>query len=99
MSIILGFVFAYAWYSQLNLMAFYQLNNISTFTTTADFNKIGVVSLNEMKAIPFYGFYYKNKEVMRNDPVLCKDYGGDCAKFVQKFLKIKWLRYAKRSGK
>ena len=80
-------------------MTYYQLNNISTFSTAAEFNKIGVVKLKEMKAIPFHGFYYKNKEVKRNDPVLCKEYEGDCSKFVNKYLKIKWLTLAKTSGK
>jgi hypothetical protein len=49
------------------------------------------VKLKEMGAIPFYSFYYLNAPVMRNDPVMCKEFGGDCDKFVNKYLKIVWI--------
>ena len=70
-SITLGLVFTWTWYSQLYLMIFYQLNNISTFSTAADFDAIGEVKLIDMKSVPIYSFYYKNKQVMREDAKLC----------------------------
>ena len=60
MSITLTIVFTFTWYNQLYLMINYLANNISTFTTVADLEKIGTVNLKEMKSVPFYGFYYKN---------------------------------------
>ena len=60
MSITLGLVFAYTWYSQLYEMFNYLNNNISTYTTVADFDKIGMLLLDDIKAIPFYAFFYKN---------------------------------------
>jgi len=72
-------------------MTNYLANNISTYMTTADFPKIGTIKLSEMETIPFYGFAYKNAKVMRNDPVMCKDFDGDCYKFVNKYLNITWF--------
>jgi hypothetical protein len=91
MSIALGIIFTFAWYQQLNLMTNYLANIITTSLTAADFEEIGVVSLKTIGATPFYNFYYKNAIVKRNDPVMCKEFGGDCYKFVNKYLKIVWV--------
>ena len=91
MSITLGIIFTFAWYQQLYLMTNYLANNVMSSLTATDFEEIGVVKLKTMKAIPFYSFYYKNKEVMRHDPVMCKEFGGDCNQFVNKYIKIVWV--------
>ena len=72
-------------------MTYYLANIIATTITAADFEEIGVVKLREVKSIPFYSFYYKNLVVMRNDPEMCKDFGGDCHKFLNNYLKIVWI--------
>ena len=77
-SISLTLIFTWAWYSQLNLMYNYLANIITTATTAADFEEIGTLKLSDMQTIPFYGFEYENVQIKRTDPVLCKDFGGDC---------------------
>ena len=91
MSILLGSVFIYTWYSQLYLMYFFLQNNVSTYTTEVNFANIGLISLKTMKAVPFYGFYYNNAKIMRTDKELCQEFDGDCGKFVDKYFKIKWI--------
>ena len=72
-------------------MTNYLANNISTYLTTADFDKIGTKSLKELETIPFYGFQYASKEMMRSDKVRCDDFKGDCYQFVNKHLNITWV--------
>jgi len=90
-SIVLAIIFSFAWYQQLYLMTNYLANIITTSLTAADFKEIGVVSLKTIDATPFYNFYYKNTIVKRNDPVMCGEFGGDCYKFVNNYLKIRWI--------
>jgi hypothetical protein len=66
-------------------------NVITTATTAADFEEIGILKLSDMKTIPFYGYEYNNVRIKRTDPVLCKEFDGDCEKFVAKYLKMDWL--------
>ena len=68
----------------------YMANNISTYSSAANFEVIGTLKLSDIQSIPFYGFYYKNKAVKREDATLCKEFGGDCFKFVSKYLDITW---------
>jgi hypothetical protein len=77
-SIILTVIFTYSWYQQLYIMVNYLANNISSFNVETDFGAIGTLNLAEMESIPFYGFYYKNKRVLRNDKDMCSEFGGDC---------------------
>ena len=44
-----------------------------------------------MNVTPFLGFFYKGELLPINDEKTCKETGGDCQKFVTKYLKIEWF--------
>ncbi len=64
------------------------MNSITGNTTTADLLSIGTIKLSEMGTLPFVAPYYKGKEIPRHSKDMCKDYDGDCFKFVSQYLKI-----------
>ena len=51
----------------------------------------GKLSFDEMKVVPFVGFYYKSELLPLIDKEVCKETGGDCYKMIQKYLKIVWF--------
>ena len=50
--------------------------------------KLGKVKLSDMKTLPFLAAYYKGNAIPRTSMDMCKEYDGDCFKFVNKFLKV-----------
>ena len=50
----------------------------------ADFDDIGVISMQEMGTLPFIGFYYDGHTLPRNGTSkgLCKETNGNCFEFV-----------------
>ena len=68
-----------------------QGNTVLDATTLTDLDKLGNISLSQMKTLPFVGPYYKGKIVPRTSDEMCGgEFGGDCLKFVQKYLKFEW---------
>ena len=68
-------------------MFLYLNNSNSENTTIAKLDKIGNVTMSEMKTLPLVGLYYKGDEVPRQSMIMCKEFGGDCFKFVKKYQK------------
>jgi len=52
--------------------------------------QIGKIKMSEMKTLPFIAPYYKGKEVPRVSATMCKEFGGDCFKFIKKYMKVHW---------
>lgn len=69
-------------------MFLFQNNTITQNTTTIDLIPLGKVKLSEMQTLPFVAPYYKGETVPRTSDTMCKESGGDCFKFVNKYLKI-----------
>ena len=67
---------------------FYHRNTV----TAVNFNKIGIVALDDMGTLPFFSVHYKGKHlpIKSEKKKECAETNGDCFKFVTKFLKIKW---------
>ena len=66
-------------------MFLYRENALSQNVSTADLKEIGKVKMSEMKTLPFVAPYYKGKIIPREDMTMCKEFGGDCYKFVKKY--------------
>jgi hypothetical protein len=43
-----------------------------------------------MGIVPFYGLFYKDNPLYREDKILCKEFGGNCSKWALNYLKFKW---------
>ena len=52
-----------------------------------------------MKVMPFFSIYYKGDIVPRESQSLCGEFGGDCFKFVSKFLKLQWIDMVVKNNK
>ena len=74
-------------------MFYFQNNSISENTTTANLLDIGDVKLSEMKLLPFIAPYYKGWEIKRKDEIMCKEFDGDCFKFFEKYIDLKWVEH------
>ena len=74
-------------------MFYFQNNSISENTTSANLLEIGEVKLSEMKLLPFIATYYKGNEIPRRDETMCKEFDGDCLKFFEKYIDLKWVEY------
>ena len=96
-SILLSTLFLILWYQNFYQMFFYQNNSITSNTSYADLIKLGNVKMNEMKMIPFVAPYYKGKMVPRQSMDMCKEFEGDCFKFVNKYLKIQWDNFKSKA--
>ena len=55
--------------------------------------KLGDVKLSEMGVLPFIAPYYKGREIRREDNEMCKEFDGDCFKFFEKYIDLKWVEY------
>jgi len=79
------------WYQNFDAMFNYQANVISENTTSSNFTDIGNITLSEMGTLPFIYPYYKGQMVQRESMEMCKEFDGDCFKFIKKYLKIEWI--------
>ena len=71
----------------------YEGDSVNIYQTNTDFQKIGNISLSEMKTLPFYSIYYKGNMLKRTDDVHCKETGGDCFEFMNKYLIFNWQQW------
>ena len=43
--------------------------------------------------MPFIDVHFRGKGLKRGYDERCSETGGDCMKFIKKYLKIKWMQY------
>jgi hypothetical protein len=73
-------------------MIYYKRNNIQENVSVANLTETGEIKLSEMGMLPFIAPYYKGDIIPRNSSTMCEEFEGDCMKFVDKHLKIKWIK-------
>ena len=54
-------------------------------------NDLGEITIQEMGSLPVYTPRFKGRTLKNRDDKVCKKTGGDCLKFVQKFLDMFWI--------
>jgi hypothetical protein len=52
---------------------------------------LGIVTLEDMGVLPFYGFQYMGKFLKKVDHVVCEEFGGDCYQFASKYVRFEWF--------
>ena len=72
-------------------MVTYQGTQVLNNETVIQPESLGNLSFEDMKVVPFVGFYYKSELLPLFDKEVCKETGGDCYKMIQKYLKIVWF--------
>ena len=72
------------------MMGIYDNYYHRSIETVANLTDIGVVTLEEMRTLPFFGVHWKGNQLKINDTKHCGT-TGDCQEFVEKFLDIKYI--------
>jgi len=49
--------------------------------------------MSDMGTLPFINLYHDYKTIHRTSKTMCHEFGGDCFKFIQKYLKVQWENY------
>ena len=89
-SILLRTLFFVFWYQNFSHMFLYQKNSISSNSSAVDLIALGNVEISKIKSLPFVAPYYKGSAVPRTSQSMCGEFGGDCFKWFNKYLKTRW---------
>ena len=74
------------WYTQFNQMFIFGNNSNASFTTEADM--ITVYNVSQIGSFPLYGMLHDGYEMKKYDAERCKEFDGDCLKWVDKHFEI-----------
>lgn len=76
------------WAQNFYQMLYYQNNATSTNTTVADLDTVVRLTLKEIDSTHVYSPCYKGFPLPYNSTKKCGEFGGECLKFSQKYLKF-----------
>ena len=58
--------------------------------TQTNYDEIGKITMKEMGSFHFHALNYKGHLLKKKDEKICKEFKGDCMKFIKKYLKLNW---------